>query len=67
MLLSHAHQSCTLMIDFTDMQYICDRAIKDFPLAYLNSGAANIRLLNKLVQDALGLQSVTGSKQVAGR
>ena len=36
MLLSHAPQSCTLMIDFTDMQYIGDGAIKDLPLAYLN-------------------------------
>ncbi len=36
MLLSHAPQSCTLMIDFTDMQYISDWAVKDLPLAYLN-------------------------------
>ena len=35
MLLSHAPQSCTLVIDFTDMQYISDQAIKHLPLAYL--------------------------------
>jgi len=31
------------------------------------SELACVRLMNKLVQDALGLQAVIGSKQAAGR
>ena len=49
MLLSHAVQSCTLVIKLTDMRYISDWAIKDLRLAYLTlAGALQVGLLPKI-------------------